>query len=161
MKETFGERFARLRKARGLTQEALAEKVGVSGQAVSKWENDISFPDITILPQLSDILGVSLDKLLGKEEDNSVAVVPEEERKDFSKMVLKIRVNSAEGDKVNIKMPMPLVKAGIKLGMKVEGASALQDVDFNEIISLVEQGVVGKIMDIESADGDIVSIIVE
>ena len=67
MSETFGQRFTRLRKQRNLTQEELGERIGVSGQAVSKWENDASMPDISLLVQLSEILGVSLDELLGKE----------------------------------------------------------------------------------------------
>ena len=64
-KETLGKRIAALRKEKGLTQEQLAEKVGVSAQAVSKWENDVSCPDITILPLLADLLGVTVDELLG------------------------------------------------------------------------------------------------
>ena len=64
-KETLGKRIAMLRKEKGLTQEQLAEKVGVSAQAVSKWENDVSCPDITLLPLLGDILGVTVDELLG------------------------------------------------------------------------------------------------
>lgn len=64
-KETLGKRIASLRKEKGLTQEQLAEKVGVSAQAVSKWENDISCPDITLLPLLADLFGVSVDELLG------------------------------------------------------------------------------------------------
>ena len=55
MKETFGQRFARLRKRQGLKQEEIASKVNISAQAVSKWENDLSAPDIMILPLLSDI----------------------------------------------------------------------------------------------------------
>ena len=64
-KETLGKRIAALRKEKGLTQEQLAEKVGVSAQAVSKWENDVSCPDITLLPLLADLSGVSVDELLG------------------------------------------------------------------------------------------------
>ncbi len=64
-KETLGKRIAALRKAKGLTQEQLAEKVGVSAQAVSKWENDVSCPDITLLPLLADLFDVSVDELLG------------------------------------------------------------------------------------------------
>ena len=64
-KETLGKRIATLRKEKGLTQEQLAEKVGVSAQAVSKWENDVSCPDITLLPLLADLFGVSVDELLG------------------------------------------------------------------------------------------------
>jgi len=68
-KETFGERLARLRKEKGLTQDDIANKIGISPQAVSKWENDISSPDIAIIVSLAEILGVSTDVLLGREEE--------------------------------------------------------------------------------------------
>lgn len=71
MKETFGQRLSRLRKEKGLTQEDIASKVTISPQAVSKWENDISSPDISTLGQLADLLGVSVDELLGREEGSS------------------------------------------------------------------------------------------
>ena len=50
--ETFGQRFTRLRKEKKLTQEEISIKVNVSAQAVSKWENDVSMPDISILNDL-------------------------------------------------------------------------------------------------------------
>lgn len=79
-KETLGKRIAQLRKEKGLTQEQLAEKVGVSAQAVSKWENDLSCPDITILPLLADILGVTVDELLGvKPIEPHVIILDKEE----------------------------------------------------------------------------------
>ena len=53
------------RKAIGLTQQALAEKLNISFQAVSKWENGTSYPDITLLPALAAVLDVSVDSLLG------------------------------------------------------------------------------------------------
>ena len=62
---TLGKRIAMLRKNQGWTQEQLGEKVGVSAQAVSKWENDIACPDITTLPLLADLFGVTTDELLG------------------------------------------------------------------------------------------------
>ena len=62
---TMGKRIAALRKQAGLTQEQLAEQLGVTAQAVSKWENDVSCPDISLLPKISQILGVSTDELLG------------------------------------------------------------------------------------------------
>ena len=55
MNETFGQRLARLRKEKGFTQEDIADKINISPQAVSKWENDISSPDIQTLIKLSDI----------------------------------------------------------------------------------------------------------
>ena len=63
--ETLGRRIARLRLARTATQERLAKELNVSPQAVSKWENDINYPDISLLPDLARFLGVSVDELLG------------------------------------------------------------------------------------------------
>lgn len=65
MEETLGKRIAAQRKGLGLTQDQLAEKIGVTAQAVSKWENDQSCPDIATLPCLADIFGITTDELLG------------------------------------------------------------------------------------------------
>lgn len=62
--ETLGRRIARLRLAKTATQERLAKELNVSPQAVSKWENDINYPDISLLPVLARFLGVSVDELL-------------------------------------------------------------------------------------------------
>ena len=64
-RETMGRRIAALRRQAGLTQEQVAERLGVTAQAVSKWENDVSCPDISLLPGLAELLGVSTDELLG------------------------------------------------------------------------------------------------
>ena len=65
-KETFGQRLSRIRKEKGFTQNEIADKVGVTSQAVSKWENDLASPDIDILLKLSEIFDISIDELLGK-----------------------------------------------------------------------------------------------
>ena len=66
--ETLGKRIAAHRKGLGLTQDGLAEQLGVTAQAVSKWENDQSCPDISMLPKLSEIFGTNIDALLGVEK---------------------------------------------------------------------------------------------
>ncbi len=60
-----GKRIADARHDTGLTQKDLAEKVGVTAQAVSKWERGSSCPDISILDEIADTLGVSVSSLLG------------------------------------------------------------------------------------------------
>lgn len=162
MSETFGQRFTRLRKQRGLTQEELGEKLGISGQAVSKWEKDASMPDVGILVDLSEILGVSLDELLGKEVVNT-RIVPVEERKNPDDMVLRISVDS-EGDKVTINLPLKLIKVGLKMGMtipQINGNEALEGIDFEELIKLIDEGIVGELVTIDSKEGDKVRIFVE
>ena len=72
MKNTFGSRLAKYRKEKGLTQEELAEQLHISPQAVSKWENDISTPDLDTIIKLSEIYGMSTDELLGKQKSEDV-----------------------------------------------------------------------------------------
>lgn len=75
MKENFAKNISRYRKEKGLTQEGLAQKLGLTFQAVSKWENAQSLPDISLLPSLSKALEVSVDKLLGYTfEDKRVSI---------------------------------------------------------------------------------------
>jgi len=71
----FGMRMQKLRKVKGMTQEDLADRVGVSGQAVSKWENDQSYPDITLIPTLAGILGTDIEHLFGKKVETP-AIAP-------------------------------------------------------------------------------------
>ena len=63
---TFGKQIIHYRKALGMTQEALANALGVSNQAVSKWETDQNCPDVQLLPALADLFGISLDTLFGR-----------------------------------------------------------------------------------------------
>ena len=165
MNETIGNRITKYRKMKGLTQEALAEQLGVSSQAVSKWENDASCPDISLLPKLCSVLGITTDELLtGKSEE--VRLVPVEQRKSLDEMVLRIRVNSAQGDKVRVNLPMTLVKIALELGVDIvpnhaDGMDSLRNIDLAKITELVERGLMGKLVEVESADGDIVEVVVE
>ena len=81
MEETLGKRIVANRKRMGLTQDKLAEQLGVTAQAVSKWENDQSCPDITMLPKLADIFGITTDDLLGRttQQVHKAEIVEEEE----------------------------------------------------------------------------------
>ncbi len=64
MEIKIGNKIKELRKKQRITQEQLAEKIGVSFQAVSKWENDIALPDITLVPVIAHYFGISTDELL-------------------------------------------------------------------------------------------------
>lgn len=68
---TIGERLAALRKEKGMSQESLGEAMGVSRQAISKWESDASMPEIDKLVALSRLFGVSVGYLLGVEEEDN------------------------------------------------------------------------------------------
>lgn len=85
MEETLGKRIMQHRKNMGLTQDQLAEKLGVTAQAVSKWENDLSCPDINMLPRLAELFGTTTDALLGRETVYETEVVSSKEEKQEEK----------------------------------------------------------------------------
>lgn len=70
---TFGAKLQRLRKARGWTQEQLAEKAGVSRQSLSGWENDAALPDTAHVIALADLFGVTTDYLLRRDAQEQAA----------------------------------------------------------------------------------------
>lgn len=81
VKEQLARNISIYRKERGLTQEELAHILGLSFQAVSKWENAQTMPDISLLPQLSRTLEISIDKLLGYVSQDKPITIYEEEYK--------------------------------------------------------------------------------
>ena len=163
MESTLGKRIAAYRKQMGLTQDQLAEKLGLTAQAVSKWENDQTCPDISLLPPLATLFGISVDQLLSNESAPLVTILPKEESMDISKRILRIVVD-ADGDKVKVNLPLPLLEAALEMGMAMPdmtGKDALKNVDLKKILQLVHQGVVGDLVDVESTDGTKVRIFVE
>ena len=166
MEMTIGKRIATLRREKNLKQDDLAQMLEVSPQAVSKWENDQTCPDISLLPKLAKILGVSVDELLsGKQElQPVVTLVPGDQRKDIKDMMLRIVVDSADGDKVRVNLPMALVQLAMEMGMEmpqISGNDALKNIDLAQVMDLVRHGAMGNLIEVESADGDIVRIFVE
>jgi len=165
MEMTIGKRIAALRREKGLKQDDLAQMLEVSPQAVSKWENDQTCPDISLLPKLAKSLGISVDELLsGKQEVQPVVtLVPEEHRKDIKDMMLRIVVDSHDGDKVRVNLPMALVQLAMEMGMEmpqISGNDALKGIDWVQVMDLVRHGAMGNLVEVESADGDIVRIFV-
>lgn len=163
--DTIGKRISEYRKKKNLKQDELAEMLGVSAQAVSKWENDLSCPDISLLPELSRILGISIDEIVqGKKVEPVVTILPEDQRKDIDKMMLRIVIESHDGDHVRVNLPVMLVKIAIDTGMslpQISGNEVIKNIDFAQIFRMIELGVIGNLVDIESADGHTVKIFVE
>ena len=167
--DTLGKRIAALRREKELKQDELAELLNVSPQAVSKWENDLSCPDISLLPQLARILGVTVDELLsGKsaEIQPAVRLLPEESRKDIGDMMFRIIVDPADADgyKVRVNLPMGLVQIALETGMEmpqISGSDALKNIDLRKILEMVSHGAVGNLVEVDSAEGYTVRIFVE
>lgn len=165
MEETIGKRIAARRKEKGYTQEEIAERLGITAQAVSKWENDTSCPDISLLPALAEMLGTTVDALLSGKSPDALRVLPPEEMRSIDEMTLRILVDTAEdNDRVRVSVPMALVRVAIEMGMQlpqITSKEALKGIDINSVFRMVENGVIGKLMEVETGDGTTVTILVE
>lgn len=163
MTENIGANIAQLRREHNMKQDELAEQLGVTPQAVSKWENGASMPDIALLPKIAEIFGVTIDALFGADTapKPDVQMLPADKRKSFDEMILRVRVQDG-GDKVNVNLPLPLIKIALEIGMTLPNVNMgnvdLTKIDFNHIIKLVEAGVIGKLIEIEGEDGETVVI---
>ena len=75
MKLNIGENLRKLRREKDLTQEQLAELLGVTFQSVSRWETGATYPDIELLPVMAELFGVSMERLLGVESYATTAKI--------------------------------------------------------------------------------------
>ena len=117
-KQTLGQKIAELRKAKNMTQLELANKLNITDKAVSKWERDISCPDINTFPKLAEILEVSVDELL---QANS----PKEEKKEKEDIV-----------------GLVLKAVPLALGVAVAVLSSFGQIDWNDAAALLGIAVV-------------------
>lgn len=130
MKKTLGMMISSLRKDKGMTQLELAEKMGVTDKAVSKWERDLSCPDINSIPKLAEILEISVDDLMQgktgtKEQDTK-------EKKE--------NINRNKVDEI---VDTALKGTGIAMGIAVTVLSVLGELEINAAFTMLGIGLAG------------------
>lgn len=164
---TIGSRIAQGRKAKGYTQEEFSQMLNVTAQAVSKWENDLSCPDIQLLPQIASILGVTTDELLTGAKANQGEASPEAEPSiniDTSNLKITINVVKPGQNPVNVTLPLSMIKRFAKIGNGISGImgnGAIDNVKLDEILELVENGATGEILNVVADDNTVVSITIQ
>ena len=120
-KQTFGNITVSLRKEKGMTQLELAEKMGVTDKAVSKWERDLSFPDVSSIPKLAEIFEVSVDDL----------------------MQVKTKTKETPPDnKINEIIPLALNGVALAMGIAVVVLLFLNEIEINSAIRMLAIGLV-------------------
>lgn len=161
MQQNIGKTIARLRRERTLTQDQLAEQFGISPQAVSKWENDLACPDVSLLPLIADFFSISLDELFGRPPAPVVAQLPPQQRTDSRERMLRITVDCEDNDTVRVNLPVTLVKVGMQMGIglpQLSGQESLEHLDFEKLLLMVEQGVIGRLVEVTDSAGNLVAI---
>lgn len=121
-KQTLGMMISSLRKDKGMTQLELAEKMGVTDKAVSKWERDLSFPDINSIPKLAEIFEISVDDLM--------QVKPKTEE-------------NVRKHKVDEIVDVALKGIGIAMGIAVTVLSVLGELEMNTAFTMLGIGLTG------------------
>jgi len=119
-KTTMGETISNLRKKNNMTQTELANKMGVTDKAVSKWERDLSCPDINSIPQLAETLRIPVNELLnvkGNMENSKIS-----------------------GDKINKIFDLVLKASAVAMGVAVVTLSALKQIEPPSAITLLGIG---------------------
>lgn len=116
--KTLGMMIVSLRKENEMTQLELAEKMGVTDKAVSKWERDLSCPDVNSLPRLAEVFGISVDELM------------------------QIKAESQSGEKKNITPIVHMIMKAIALamGVGVVVLSILKELDVNSGMGMLGIG---------------------
>lgn len=149
---TIGQNIAELRKKKGLTQEELAEKMCVTAQAVSKWERDASYPDVTALSELAKVLGVSVTAIL--EGEQSIPELKEDAPEAIARRVLVIKTHIGQAN-MDMKVQFPITA----LKKMMDNGTLLQIIgekDYPQVSSMletaVEMGCVGPIMSVDGND---------
>ena len=113
--KTFGEMISSLRKEKNMTQNDLAEKMNVTDKAVSKWERNLSCPDVNSIPKLAETLGVSVEELLNAQTKQE---------------------NSKVDDIINI----ALIGVSLAMGICIVVTSILKQIDMNSAITMLGIG---------------------
>lgn len=130
MKKTLGTMISSLRKDKGMTQLELAEIMGVTDKAVSKWERDLSRPDINSIPKLAEILEISVEDLIqGKTETK------EQDTKEKKENISRNKVDEI--------IDTALKGIGIAMGIAVTVLSVLGELEINAAFTMLGIGLAG------------------
>ena len=156
VRKSLGEALKVHRTQCKMTQEFVAETIGVSRQAVSKWENNSSCPDVSLLTKIADYFGVSVDALLRENEED---IVNSSENKGANakssddKKNIMIKVTQQNGKENIIKVPFKFAKLGLNIG-NMFGLSK----DVSDKIATLAENDMTDIVNIDTENGEHIAI---
>ena len=155
---SIGKNISERRREAGITQEQLADKLGISAQAVSKWENDLSEPDASTLLALSKIFGVTVDDLLN---GTSAPVISTDDKKPEDRMIVikcqrydnnvTLRIPAELELQENSKVYLSAINTGVNSDAAIKSIEEYKDT----IRMMIEKNIVGTIIDAGNVEGHV------
>ena len=153
-----GKNITKFRRNKGITQDELANYIGVSKSSVSKWENNSSCPDVALLTDIADYFGVTVDALLRAQGDEITSAQPQvntssQAQNNFTKNV-SIKIVQQNGKTNNIKIPFKFAKIGLNIG----NIFGLDKEIADKIGALINGENIGELVDIVTENGEHITI---
>ena len=157
----FSTKLQLLRKKAGLTQDELALKLRVSRQAISKWESEMTMPDIMLLPQIAKVLKVTLIDLYEEtfpdeaSETNLKTISRTEENSHVeNRRILAIRVQ-ADGANVTTKMPVSAIKSVLGNQLLRQYLGDGEDNQLEALMEMLDQNMTGTLVNAVTEEGSV------
>ena len=158
---TIGNNIAYFRKKAGFTQEELSEIMNITSQAISKWENDLSYPDLASTKKLACVLSVSMEELLNGEANYPVATNADAER--IARRILVILVQTASNEACGVKATSVTVRLPVSVVLNAQENGTLnelvsQDVtqaQIEMVINMIKQGITGTLVNVQTEENSI------
>ena len=158
---SIGKNIAYFRKKKGFTQSELGELLGVSNQAISKWESEMTMPDVMLLPQIAKVLEVTLIDLY---EDTFPDEALETNPKTISstvenghienRRILAIRVQ-ADGANVTTKMPVSAIKSVLGNQLLQQYLGDCEDNQLEALLAMLDQNMTGTLVNAVTEEGSV------
>uniref|UniRef100_UPI004057835B helix-turn-helix domain-containing protein n=1 Tax=Agathobacter sp. TaxID=2021311 RepID=UPI004057835B len=122
---TLGKRIAFFRKKYNMTQLDLANEIGITDKAVSKWERDLSMPDISVIKKMAEIFGISVEELIGQAD-----IVKDNDKKNHENSLISM-------------LKTILVSVGLAMGIAVVILLNMKEIDVESSLEMLGLGVIG------------------
>ncbi|MBO5037529.1 MAG: helix-turn-helix transcriptional regulator [Clostridia bacterium] len=145
---SIGKNITMFRKAKGLTQAELGELLGVSNQAVSKWESEMTMPDIMLLPEIAKVLGVTLDDLYGEHKEYEIVDKVNSDTVTDKRILL----ISVKEENTNIKLRIPVQAVHSILSNDIFKKAIPDEAQIDELFKMIESGAKGTLVDVDEDD---------
>ncbi len=141
---SLGKNIAYFRREKGITQTELGALLGISNQAVSKWETELTMPDVMLLPEIAKVLDVSIDALYGDFTEEHKEICGNTGEEDRRVLIISVQTNGAD-----VKTRLPVVALQSMFGNALL-RDCLADEEIEALLTMLENHMMGTLMNVDT-----------